>query len=191
MLLCRCTGWRVHGPTFRQFQIFNPKKHISPTNLREEEDRNGLKVTVLHIPHTKSSSEGEDVSWAKQNGLTDPNEALQNHLLINAPPDDNHLFAYRWKRGHRPLMKRTFIGRLAEAAQAAGEDPLQGHGICISSTLEYLLQGISFEAMKVIRRWASDAFHLYLWKHAQILAPYLQAKLELHHRILNDNMRIR
>jgi hypothetical protein len=95
---------------------FNPKKHILPTNLREEEDRNGLKVTILHILHTKSLSEGEDVSWAKQNGLTDPNEALQNHLLINAPPDNNHLFTYRWKRGHRPLMKRTFIGHLAEAA---------------------------------------------------------------------------
>jgi hypothetical protein len=48
-----------------------------------------------------------------------------------------------------------------------------GHSIRISTTLEYLLQGVPFEAMKGIGRWSSDSFSRYLHKHAQILAPYV------------------
>lgn len=75
-------------------------KHITPANLRQEKDDNGLYVTVLHLPFTKASSEGEDVSWAWQNGPTDPYEDLENHMWVNQPPLDGHLFAYKWKSGH-------------------------------------------------------------------------------------------
>ena len=65
------------------------------------------------------------------------------------------------------------------AATKANLEPLQGHGIHIGSTLEYLLRGVPFEVIKVKGRWASDAFLIYLTKHAQILAPYMQAQPEL------------
>ena len=69
---------------------------------------------------------------------------------------------------------------LSKAALGCHLDPLQGHGIRIGSTLEYLLRGVPFEVVKVKGRWASDAFLLYLRKHAQILAPYMQADPVLH-----------
>jgi hypothetical protein len=116
---------------------------------------------------------------------------LKNHRHINDSPIDGHLFAYKWKSSRRPLTKTAFLHHLAQASRAAGEEPLQGHGIQIGSTLEYLLQGISFEAMKVMGRWASNTFHLYLRKHAQILAPYLQASPQLHLTIVNSSMCIR
>ncbi|TEB31909.1 hypothetical protein FA13DRAFT_1628746, partial [Coprinellus micaceus] len=50
-----------------------------------------------------------------------------------------------------------------------------GHGIRIGPTLEYLLRGVPFDVMKVKGWWASDTFQTYLRKHAQILAPYMQA----------------
>jgi hypothetical protein len=112
-------------------------------------------------------------------------------MQVNKPPSSGHLFAYRWKSGHRPLTKKTFISCIAQAARDTGEDPLQGHGIQIGSTLEYLLRGISLETVKVIGRWASDAFILYLQKHAQILAPYLQAFPELHHAVATSTMHVR
>jgi len=59
----------------------------------------------------------------------------------------------------------------------AGHDDVQGHGIRIGVTLEYLPRGIPFDVMKVKGRWASDAFRLYLQKHNQILVPYMQAML--------------
>ena len=65
---------------------------------------------------------------------------------------------------------------------------MQGHGIRIGSTLEYLLRGIPFDVMKVKGRWASDAFLIYLTKHAQILAPYMQAQPQLHAEFIRLTM---
>ena len=65
--------------------------------------------------------------------------------------------------------------RVGEAATAAGLEPLQGHGIRIGSTLEYLLRGVPFDVMKTKGRWAGDSFQLYLRKHAVVVAPYIQA----------------
>ena len=77
---------------------------------------------------------------------------------------------------------------MAVAARAAGLDPHQGHGICIGSMLEYLLRGMPFKVMKVEGWWASDAFLVYLTKHAQILAPYMQAVPEVHENFIRLTM---
>jgi hypothetical protein len=41
--------------------------------------------------------------------------------------------------------------------------------------LEYLLRGVPFDVVKAMGRWSSEAFTIYLWDHATILAPYIQA----------------
>jgi len=166
--------------TIPKLDAFSTGKHVKPSDVKEETDRNGLRSTVFRLPQTKTTIHGEDVSWSAQTGLTDPEAALKNHLTINAPPPDGPLFAYRHKKGHRPLTKPAFIKALASAARTAGLEPRQGHGIRIGSTLEYLLRGTPFDVMKAKGRWASDAFQIYLTKHAQILAPYMQAIPELH-----------
>ena len=65
---------------------------------------------------------------------------------------------------------------------------LLGHGIRIGSVLEYLLCGVPFDVVKAIGRWASDAFRLYLRKHAQILALYMQADPALHGRFARHSV---
>ncbi|KAJ7223915.1 hypothetical protein C8J57DRAFT_955046, partial [Mycena rebaudengoi] len=57
---------------------------------------------------------------------------------------------------------------------------IQGHGIRIGASLLYLLRGVPFDVVKTLGRWASDAFLLYLRKHAQIMAPYIQANPGIH-----------
>ncbi|KAJ3818384.1 hypothetical protein F5880DRAFT_1463307, partial [Lentinula raphanica] len=79
--------------------------------------------------------------------------------------------------GRRALTKSAFIQRIHRAARNKGLPLLQGHGIRIGATLEYLLRGVPFDAVRVIGRWQSDAFLLYLRKHAEIMAPYLQPEL--------------
>ena len=57
-------------------------------------------------------------------------------------------------------------------------EPLWGsrlNTVSIGAMLEYLLRGVPFDVMKVKGRWASNAFQLYLRKHNQILAPYMQS----------------
>jgi hypothetical protein len=64
---------------------------------------------------------------------------------------------------------------LNKFTQAAGLERIHEHGIRIRATLEYLLRGVPFDVMKVKGRWASNTFQLYLRKHNQILAPYMQS----------------
>lgn len=143
-------------------------------------------VTQFALPFTKTSSTGEEVFWAAQAGPTNPRAALDNHLQINSPPPSGHLFAYKYKKGYRPMTKRDFLKRLDSAAREAGLTPLHGHSIRIGGTLELLLRGIPFDVVKTMGRWSSDAFTGYLRRHAQILAPYLQDSPELH----NDFVRL-
>lgn len=186
---CFYASARLGEFTVRTVGSFSPNVHVTIQNLSYDQDRNGHKVTVLHLPRTKvAGSEGEDVYWATQDGETDPTAALENHLHINNPSSTSHLFTYHANRTRRPLTKTKFLERVAAAARAAGLDPLQGHGIRIGSTLEYLLRGMPFDVMKAKGRWASDSFLLYLRKHAVIIAPYIQASPTLHEAFVRYTM---
>lgn len=159
---------------------FDPAIHIKRSDLGSETDRNGLEMKTYRVPRTKTSIHGEQLSCAKQPGLDDPETAMDHYLKLNDFPPDSSLFSYSTPKGPKHLTKRKFLEVIGSAARAAGIDPLQGHGIRIGSTLEYLLRGVPFDVMKVKGRWKSDAFIIYLRKHAQILAPYLQAVPEVH-----------
>ncbi|KAF8814159.1 hypothetical protein BYT27DRAFT_7206315 [Phlegmacium glaucopus] len=145
---CFYAATRLGKFTVRHLDTFDPALHITPSNLSTSIDRHGNTITVLHLPKTKVSAQGKDIYWARQVDETNPISALKHHRLVNTPPQDSHLFAYRHKNGHRPLTKSKFIKRMAVAAKAAGLEPLQGHGIRIGATLEYLLRGVPFDVMK-------------------------------------------
>ena len=169
------TAARVGEFTTQRLDAFNPAEHITRGGVRDDIDRNGLHTKVFALPRTKSSSAGEEVHWARQDGPTDPSDAFDRHIVINDPPVDGPLFAYKTPKGYRPMTRQTFVVRLNKFAQAAGLDRVHGHGIRIGATLEYLLRGVPFDVTKVKGRWASNAFQLYLRKHNQILAPYMQS----------------
>lgn len=100
------------------------------------------------------------------------------------PPDDGPLFMYQWSKGHKPLTKAKFLAVLAEALKKANVALLNGHSIRIGSTLEYLLWNIPFDVVKIKGRWLSDVFLVYLCRHAQILAPYIQATPDIYKAFL-------
>ena len=185
---CFFATTRIGEFTVQRLDGFNPEAHVSRAQLSYDQNLEGQQVTMLRLPHTKVSPQGEDICWAKQDGPMDPNTALAHHLEVNDPPQDGHLFAYHHKNGYRPLTKTKFLAELARATCTAGLEPLQGHGIRIGSTLEYLLRGVPFNVMKVKGRWSSDAFTLYLRKHAQILAPYIQAAPAVHDAFVHLTM---
>ena len=74
--------------TIPSLSSFDPNIHIKLSDMHIEHDRNNLQMRVFHIPRTKTSREGEDVSFAPQNGLSDPEQALLHHLRINEPPPE-------------------------------------------------------------------------------------------------------
>lgn len=170
---------------------FDPAKHAKRSDLRPEKDRSGNTVTACKLPCTKTAPlAGEDIFWATQPGSWDPTARLQAHFDLNETPLNAHIFAYKWKPGQwRPLTRKAFLDRIHSASVGAGLKPLQGHGLRIGGTLEYLLRGVPFDVVKSLGRWSSEAFTRYLRKHAVILAPYLQGTdfLEPFTRIMMPN----
>ncbi len=170
--------------TTKSMKAFNPAINIPARNLRRERiEASGTEVVILHILKTKADQvNGEDIRFSSQPSLDiDPVKEMENHLRINAPAPDEHLFAYslirpKTRPSRVPLSYQRFSSRMREAAEEAGIRSLLGHAFRIEGTLLYLLDRISFETVKVMGRWKSDAFHVYLRKHAQVLAPYLQVK---------------
>ncbi|KAG2343430.1 hypothetical protein BDR05DRAFT_975979 [Suillus weaverae] len=176
--------------TILHLDAFNPAIHVKPSNVNDTYDHQNLHMKTFFLPRMKSAPEGEEVSWAKQTGPSDPEEAFANHLRINNPPLDNALFTYRHNDSYCPLMKTKFLQCLTSTTKAAGHQPVSGHEIWIGSTLEYLLQNAPFNVIKVKGCWSSDTFLTYLHCHTQILAPYMQAMPALQEQFLCHTMNL-
>ncbi len=170
---------RLGELTVKNLNAYSPQLHPSRAALRKDRHRDGSEVYTIKLPRTKVSHDGEDVFCATQSGVVDPWAAMDIHLALNNALDTAHIFAYRKGNKLVPLTKFTALKRLKTAAMAASMPALTGHSLRIGGTLEYLLRGLSFEAVKSIGRWQSDAFTLYLRRHAQVLAPYMQANPDL------------
>ncbi|KAG1763210.1 hypothetical protein EV702DRAFT_1205776 [Suillus placidus] len=158
---------RVGELTVKLMKAFDSTKHVKRSNTEMDvEDRHGLKVTKIFLPRTKVAVAGEGVYWAQQQNLSDPKAAILNHFSVNEPLLDSHLFAWRHKKGLRPLTRSEFWKRISGIVKRAGLGNLKGHGLRIGGTLEYLLRGVLFDVVKSMGRWSSEAFTIYLRKHA-------------------------
>jgi hypothetical protein len=160
--------------TLPSLKAFDPDQHVKPSDIHYNQDRNDLRVTVFRLPRTKCSITGEDVFWAVQHGVCDPQAALSNHFKVNNPPRSQPLFSWRHPNGIRALTRAEFLKRINLAASELGLACLKGHGIRIGATLEYLLRGVPFDVVKSIGRWSGESFLLYLRQHAVIIAPFIQ-----------------
>ena len=108
--------------------------------------------------------------------------------MVNNPPKHGSLFAFRTASGHSPLTKLRLLNTLKRAADKAWLTPLKGHSIRVGAKLEYLLRGTPFDVVRATGRWASDSFILYLRKHAQILARFLEQQPLVHDAYLRYEM---
>ena len=160
--------------TLPSLKAFDPSHHVKCSDIWWDQDRHGNKVTVFKLPRTKTLLTGKDVFWSVQEGPSDLLSALANHFRINDPLLDQLLFSWKHPNGICPLMRSEFLKWINLAASELGIEPLKGHSIRISVTLEYLLRGVPFDVIKSIGCWSSEAFLLYLRQHAVIIAPYIQ-----------------
>lgn len=182
ILACLTTAFwgaaRLGEVTIPNLNAFKPSIHVKRSNVKlVETDRSGCSQMTIFLPWTKAAKEnGEEISWAKQDGITDPSAAFENHLKVNNPPPDAHLFSHKHGKSMRPMTRLIFLNRIHKIVAERNMEKLPGHGIRVGATLEYLLRGIPFDVVKTKGRWKSEAFRSYLRKHAQILAPYMQAK---------------
>ena len=159
--------------TVLNFKAFNPALHVTRANVKIIKDIHDDPTTTFFLPHTKTQPFGETVFWKRQSIPCDPEKALANHLFINKPRPNSHLFAYRVKSKLRPLSRTVFLVTLKRAAKKANVSFNFGHSLRIGGTLEYMLRGVPFDIIKQQGRWRSDAFTTYLRQHAKTISPYL------------------
>ncbi|KIO02019.1 hypothetical protein M404DRAFT_112635, partial [Pisolithus tinctorius Marx 270] len=119
---------------------------------------------VFNLPATKCSIKGKMVQCAPQdNPITDPMQALQNHIHLNPATNDAHLFT--WKHpihSIRPLSKAKVTRTIAKVAKShPGLPNLKGHSLRIRGMLFYLLNGVPFDVVKTMGRWSGDSFTIY------------------------------
>ncbi|PAV14793.1 reverse transcriptase ribonuclease H [Pyrrhoderma noxium] len=110
------------------------------------------KVTAFKILRTKTKDNGETVFWACQNLTSDPQFYLLNHLQLNQPQPQQHLFCFKHQNAIVPLTRGIFLRNVSIAAQKAGFHFKDGHSLHIGATMEYLLQGVPFEVVKQLGR---------------------------------------
>ena len=120
--------------TVKTLRSFDPLVHVKPSDVSTQRDRQGNMVTNFCLPRTKSAQTGEDISWAKQFGPSDPHAALENHMSVNAPPPNGALFAYRHGRSHVALTRSKFLSLLASALKASGNPPWSTSFVTFPST---------------------------------------------------------
>ncbi|KAI6038090.1 hypothetical protein EDC04DRAFT_3025768 [Pisolithus marmoratus] len=165
--------------TVQSTKTFHPLKHITHADFSEVSDCNNFLVKKFGLPWTKMtamSGKGESVQCTKQDGPADPFFALENHLAINPGQLSDHLFAWKHVDGSlHPLSKRQFTSCISALTKLYNLPNIKGHSLQIGGTLKYLLRGVPFNVVQSQGHWAGQAFTLYLYKHAMILAPYLQA----------------
>jgi hypothetical protein len=152
---------------------FSPAMHIIPSHISRLQNHQGLDIIAFHLPATKCSPSGKDKQCAPIPHFTDLVTWLDNHLHINAPHLNDHLFAWRHAKGRCLLTKTEVTSRIKELIKQFELPNLKGHSLRIRGTLHYLLQGTPFDVVKTMGHWSGESFTLYLRCHALILALYL------------------
>ncbi|OAX34798.1 hypothetical protein K503DRAFT_746848 [Rhizopogon vinicolor AM-OR11-026] len=71
----------------------NPDIHVKPAYTYVERDCNNLKMRIFYLPRTRMSREGEDASFAKQNGPSN-SEAEAAIMHRKQPPAGSAIFVY-------------------------------------------------------------------------------------------------
>lgn len=126
---------------------------------------------TLHLPNTKMGGRhGEDVILSRQDHI-DPIKALTLHHATNFSSSSQSIASYRSASGSiTVLTQRKFLGRINAILRQNKFPVISGHCFRISGTTHLLLAGIPPDIVKILGRWASDAFLRY-WRHIELIAP--------------------
>jgi hypothetical protein len=115
---CLATG-HIREFTVQRLNGFDPNVHVSWAQVSFDQNREGQKVTVLHVPHTKVSQQGEDVclvfASSVQSGFLPPKRATVDrnrsrtdpHIAGTEPDHLGPVYFGPWDR-----FKPVFFGKI-------------------------------------------------------------------------------
>ena len=126
---------------------------------------------ILHLPHTKTHTHGEDIVIVDQDEPINPILLLKSQIRINDIPKDGFLFSYRDANILITLTKSLFLDRCNNIWHSLGHPHFTGHSFHIGGTTELLIAGIPPDVVRVTGRWSSESF-LHYWRSSEEIAPH-------------------
>ncbi|KAJ7708945.1 hypothetical protein B0H17DRAFT_1155973 [Mycena rosella] len=137
-------------------------------------------LRILKLPHTKTKGDRGDIAMlCRQHGVSDPINAVNNHIRINSVPDSLPLFSHRDQAGGLIcLTRKKPMLRCNSVWSALGFAISTGQSFRIGDTTKLLLAGVSPSVVQAMGRWRSDMFLVY-WCRLDLLVPLHTEFLEL------------
>ncbi|KAK0196553.1 hypothetical protein F5146DRAFT_922449 [Armillaria mellea] len=125
---------------------------------------------ILHLPQTKIKQvKGENILLSKQLGITDPINAITNHITCNEIGKETPIASYLESQNKcRCITKSSLLKQYNNIWTKHGLERFTGHCFQIRGTIFYLIKGINPDIVKVLGWWKSDAFRRY-WYNLQVL----------------------
>jgi hypothetical protein len=153
---------------------FDPKFHITrAASMRLITAPDGISVTVLSLPWTKSTRERRALlTLTRCDDKLCAQKALSNHLQVNADlPPDAPFFAYRANdTAWAYPTKDHFLRRCHDIWTSAKLLCVHGHSFRIGGSTELLLAGVPCDVVAALGGWTSLAFLLY-WRKLEHIIP--------------------
>ena len=127
-------------------------------------------VVRVHLRRAKTDpfGHGVEIFLGKTGKPLCPVAAILNYLLIR-PPGDGPLFVLK---DRKPLSKDAFVKEVRRALDAAGivSSSYAGHSFRIGAATSAAAAGVPAHLIKMMGRWTSEAYLLYLRTPRETLA---------------------
>ncbi len=172
-----CAFWgimRFGEVTVQSRSAFSPSLHLTRSNAFFGFDLNGKEYARLDLPSAKTARAGEiqHVFLCKQNSLC-PLAALRNLASVVPAGPTDPLFSWRDRRGEvRPMIRDTALKFINERFTALSFGTTFGHSFRIGGASFFLSQGVNPEIVRLMGRWRSLAYEVYIRAFEQIASRH-------------------
>ncbi|GJF00473.1 hypothetical protein PsYK624_167610 [Phanerochaete sordida] len=162
-----CAFWglmRFGEVSVKSRSHFDPDKHLTRADAHYGVDIDGYPFFRLHLPSAKTAQPGDvqEVHLSQQ-GFLCPHDALFNlHRVVPATASDP-LFSWRDAHGDvRPMVRARALERINGILGRHGWGTTFGHSFRIGGASFLLSQGVSPEIVRILGRWRSLAYEVYI-----------------------------
>ena len=175
--IASCAFWglmRFGEATVRSRASYDPSRHLSRSHAIFSHDESGKEYLRLDLREAKTAKPGEvqHIFLVPQLALC-PLEATRNLARVVPAGCDDPLFSWRDRKGDiRPMTRdaalRTLNGRLL----GLGYGTTFGHSFRIGGASFLLAQGTSPEVVRMMGRWRSLAYELYVRAFERVVSHH-------------------
>lgn len=141
---------------------FDQGAHLSLSDVSVDNKLNPAVLCVrIKASKTDPFRQGCDVFMGRTGKSLCPVSAMLAYLAVRHPGEDGPLFKFA---DGKPLTRDRFVVNIREALVAAGVDPApySGHSFRIGAATTAAKKGVGDAAIKMLGRWKSAAYQLYV-----------------------------